>query len=222
MRIQIAAILVLFFCHGSIDIFAQEHHVTVERYEELLEESGIKKTKKALRPKDKYYPEPTELPEIQEQPPISFFGAFIMKMFAYALLILMIGLVLYLILSNIKSDKSIDKNVTALYEADIEDIDDVDTDSGYNAALAAGNYRLAIRMRFIRCLQLLADKEHIFWEKEKTNRNYFREIKEQDIKTDFREIATIFERWWYSEEVLDVNQFRTHDQRYLAFINRVK
>jgi hypothetical protein len=194
----------------------------VDRYEELLEESGIKKTKKALRPKDKYYPEPIDIPEAEEPPPMSFFGAFIMKMFAYALLLIMICGVLYLILSNIKSDKNIDKDVTSLYEADIEDIEDVDADSGYNAALAAGNYRLAIRMRFIRCLQLLADKEHIYWEKEKTNRNYYREIKEQDIKTDFREIATIFERWWYSEEVLDVNQFRTHDQRYLAFINRVK
>jgi len=195
----------------------QVNEVSEAEYEQILEDSGLDKTKKRLRLREKFYP------KREEEKRMDFSAAaFLLKLIAYAMIIGLVVLLIFLLVSSIKQDSKVSGNAYMGEEEEIEDIEDIDAEANYKAALAAGNYRLAIRMQFIRCLQLLTEKEHIEWEKKKTNRDYYREISETEIKYDFRELATIFERCWYSDVELDVTLFRNYDQRFFNFINKLR
>lgn len=215
--IRICLVLLILLFTVTLNSGGPKHEVTEAEYEQIVEDSGLGKTKKRLRLREKFYP------KFEEQKPKKFSGAaVILKLIAYGMVIALVVLLIYLLISSINSDRKVSDNSYIGQEEEIENIEDVDAEANYKAALAAGNYRLAIRMQFIRCLQLLTQKEHIEWEKEKTNRSYYREIRETEIKHDFRELATIFERCWYSDEDLDVTLFRTYDQRFFNFINKLR
>lgn len=67
-----------------------------------------------------------------------------------------------------------------------------------NRALEDKDYRLAIRIQFLMLIKLLQDDDRIIWKKEKTNFDYYFEIKENNIKEIFRSIVLTFERIWYA------------------------
>jgi len=198
-------------------LFGQEAPVSDQQYEALVEELGYDKTKNRLRLRAKYHVKPQEQKSTKRASP---FGSIALQFIAYLLVFTLVGLILYMVFSNIQIEKSLD-HVEDDFE-EIENIEDVDADAAYKAAVAAGDYRLAIRMHFIKCLQVLAEKDHIEWEREKTNRDYNREISNSEVKRTFREVATIFERCWYGEESLDVIAFRRYDQSFLDLLNLVK
>jgi len=187
-----------------------------EKYNQLVEELGYEKTKKGLRLREKFYPKKEE-----EKKEVNLKSAgIIFQIFAYGLVIGLAVFILYLIFSNIQVDKKVETEVN-IHE-DLEDIEEVDADAGYKAAIDAGDYRLAIRMQFIKCLQKLSAAELIEWENEKTNRHYYRELKDPEVKQNFRQIANIFERCWYADVTLDVTEFRRYDQTFLTFLNLVR
>lgn len=61
------------------------------------------------------------------------------------------------------------------------------------------DYRSAIRYHFLFTLKKLTDKNLISWNPEKTNRDYLRELKNENQKEDFRKIAHVYDYIWYGE-----------------------
>lgn len=199
--------------------FGQERDFSETEYDKLVDDLGYNDTKKALRLKKQFVPKDLDAKEEDETASFSG-GGLLLQLVAYMLMLALVVIILYLIFSNVKLDKKID--VVEVDYDEIEDIEDIDADAAYKAAVAKGDYRLAIRMQFIRCLQILSAKERIEWEKEKTNRDYTREIKNTEMKRSFRELATVFERSWYGEVAVDVSSFRIYDQKFLTFFNSMK
>lgn len=200
----------------SFELGSQKRHISEREFDTLVNELGYNETKKALRIRDKFIPKDIEVEEKEVQTS-SGAGAALLHLLAYGLMGFLIVLIIYMIFSNVQLDKKIDVDELDLEE--IEDIENVAADAAYKAAVASGDYRLAIRMQFIKCLQLLNEAEHIEWEKEKTNRDYTREIKDREMKRSFRELATIFEQTWYGDVDMDIQEFRLYDQRFLSFFN---
>lgn len=61
------------------------------------------------------------------------------------------------------------------------------------------DYRSAIRYQFLFALKKLTDKNLISWNPEKTNRDYLRELKNENQREDFRRIVYVYDYIWYGE-----------------------
>lgn len=61
------------------------------------------------------------------------------------------------------------------------------------------NYRLAIRYHYLQVLKHLSTKGKIEWDAEKTNYDYYRELKDEKLKKEFQYISYIYDYAWYGE-----------------------
>ena len=193
------------------------------KYDELINELDFDRTKNVWKLKK---PEKKEEELLQEEDDafnavqreeINFNGGFA-NVLAYIMIIGLIILIIYLVFSNVKVDKKID--VEEVNMMDIENIEEVDTLIGFKKAVTISDYRSAIRMQFIKVLQMLQDGNHIHWRPEKTNRDYLRELNGTKFKTGFRELSSIYELVWYGNTSIDKNDFERLNPYFDQFINR--
>lgn len=77
------------------------------------------------------------------------------------------------------------------------------------------NYRYAVRYHFLFILKKLADKEHIYWNPEKTNKDYYNELKNKDLRDSFKELVYIFDNIWYGEFDIDEKSYAHFEQKFL-------
>ncbi len=77
-----------------------------------------------------------------------------------------------------------------------------------DTAIANNEYRVAVRLLYLRSLRALDDKRLIHWSSGKTNFDYIRELKVEDLKNEFIETTRIYEYLWYGEfELEDTEEF---------------
>ena len=103
-----------------------------------------------------------------------------------------------------------------------EDIQRSDIDSYLERAIAEGNYSLAIRLHYLNILKALSLSGIIKWKKDKTNRTYLYEMKEKEMKSDFRELTNIFERVWYGNVILEQWEFESVAPVFEIFSDKIK
>ena len=60
-----------------------------------------------------------------------------------------------------------------------------------------GQWRLALRYRFLHLLHQLDNAGKIRWQPYKTNRDYLRELKEENLKKDFRLLSRVYDYYWF-------------------------
>lgn len=65
------------------------------------------------------------------------------------------------------------------------------------------NHRLAVRYYYLWLLQHLANRGLIKWNTDKTNTDYYYEINDTHIRTDFKYLSYIYDYIWYGEFDLD-------------------
>jgi hypothetical protein len=80
-----------------------------------------------------------------------------------------------------------------------ENIHSLDFDGLIREAIDNANYRLAIRLRYLQTLKLLADRGIIDWEPYKTNHDYSYEINELSQRHAFDKISYYFDYAWYGD-----------------------
>ncbi len=100
------------------------------------------------------------------------------------------------------------KNSESLNSGDLhEDIHEINFQQVISRSESEGDFRSAVRYRFLYVLKLLADKNVIVWNREKTNKDYVREIDNLNIQSGFKEVAHIFDHVWYGEFVLNKEHY---------------
>lgn len=140
----------------------------------------------------------------------------------YVFYVLVAGAILFVvikILQNINSSPSIGNDngrVYTLQEVE-EKILEIDLNKILNDALSAQDYRLALRIQFLIIIKALSLKGKISWAKEKTNWEYYNEIKDENIAFKFKEIIVPFEVIWYGEHELNENQYNKLQPPYDSF-----
>lgn len=82
-------------------------------------------------------------------------------------------------------------------------IESLDLDALVEEALGEGNYRLAVRYRFLKILKLLSQRELIQWHFEKTNQDYMEELVHEPLQQEFRKASYLFENIWYGLQPID-------------------
>lgn len=119
---------------------------------------------------------------------------------------LLIILIIWLVI-NASRAKNSNEKTAFLTESVLElenKIHEVSLDELLAAAIQAGNYRQAVRIHFLMIIKKMSQEGLIHWRKEKTNWDYFLEIKNPKLLPEFKTSIVVFERFWYGD--LEINE----------------
>lgn len=84
---------------------------------------------------------------------------------------------------------------------------DVDINNYINSAIAQNNYALAIRYQQLLNIQLLAKRDFITWNQNKTNFELMDEIQLADLKEEFKNCSELFNYVWFGDFTLTKAKF---------------
>ena len=70
------------------------------------------------------------------------------------------------------------------------------------------DFRSAIRYQFLFVLKKLADKKLIDWNPENTNRDYLYQLKTENHKQKYTQLAYVFDHVWYGEFLINEDQYQ--------------
>jgi len=76
------------------------------------------------------------------------------------------------------------------------------------------DYRSAIRYYYLLSLKRLSNKEIIEWDSEKTNYDYYQEIKNTEVQKQFQYISYLYDYCWYGEFNIERQEFDTSEKAF--------
>jgi hypothetical protein len=109
-----------------------------------------------------------------------------------AFFVLAVGLILFFIYRKRPELFLREKRKPLSHEVEEENIYRIDFEKELAAALAANDFRLAVRMLYLQTLRLAADRQWIDWQIYKTPTEYARELKPAGLKATFRDFTNRF------------------------------
>ena len=107
------------------------------------------------------------------------------------------------------------------YETLGENIHAIDFTESIAEAITQKNYRLAVRLYYLKVLKELTDREMIDWRINKTNRSYVYELNSPTLRPNFEQITLQFEYAWYGDFPVDEEQFTNIKNQFLTFSNSI-
>lgn len=125
-------------------------------------------------------------------------------------ILLALGMIAYGIywMMQAPRNRSISKDGTEITLANLDAyIHETDLERFLREALAASNWTLALRLYFLQVIKQLSVKEAIVWSKEKTNRDYLREMRTHPLHAEFRDATHQYEQVWYGNQPLSAEAF---------------
>ena len=144
---------------------------------------------------------------------------------AFIILIILGILILKLIKGNVfRFNQKIERNINYQLLDENLAIDEMDLDKILVTVLEKQDYKLAIRIHFLIIIKQLDKSEYIKWEKDKTNGNYISEMSEQTELPDFMYLVLIFEKVWYGDMQLNINDYfilSKYFEKFLLKISRI-
>ncbi|MCZ4243446.1 DUF4129 domain-containing protein [Pedobacter punctiformis] len=139
----------------------------------------------------------------------------------YILIALGIGIVVFIVIKLIGIDFKLltgkSKQLEVPFEESLENIHEINFDEQIEKALQNGNYRLAVRLLYLKTLKRLSDHEVITWLPEKTNQAYIQEIKNENDRAEFSRLTYQFEYIWYGDFSIDKQSFEPIHQSFHQF-----
>jgi hypothetical protein len=137
-------------------------------------------------------------------------AASVMKYFILGLAALTIVYVIFKLI-GINLLNIFKKNKTGIdvpYTESLENINEIDFDEAIENALAIKNYRLAVRLLYLRSLKQLNDKGLISWKLDKTNAAYLNELTDAEQRRKFSIVTRQFEYVWYGDFPVNGQSFQ--------------
>jgi len=122
-------------------------------------------------------------------------------------------------LLNIFSKKK--NTVDVPYTESLENIHEINFDEAIESALAIKNYRLAVRLLYLRSLKQLSDNKLINWKTNKTNTAYLNEITDAEQRRQFSIVTRQFEYVWYGDFPVDSQSFQSINAIFQEFKQRI-
>lgn len=99
-----------------------------------------------------------------------------------------------------------------------ENLKELDLDDYLRKALADEDYRAAIRLNYLKVIQLLDQLSLIKWQRDKTNRDYQRELSAHPKNRQFQRLTTNYEYVWYGDLVITLQEFHTIEPPFKEFM----
>lgn len=102
-----------------------------------------------------------------------------------------------------------------------EYLHETDLDRFLRAALHEHNFALAIRLYYLQIIKDLSARNAIRWSREKTNRDYLREMRPHRLAEPFRTATRTFEQVWYGNLALDEAAFRRMEPEFKNLLGNI-
>jgi hypothetical protein len=106
-------------------------------------------------------------------------------------------------------------------EFSTENLFDIDYESALKSAMAAGNYRLAIRLLYLQTLRDLALRNIIQYRQERTNSDYLMQLFHTSYYKDFFRLTRNFEYAWYGQFEVSPSAFERIRNEFASFKQRM-
>ncbi|MDO6812558.1 DUF4129 domain-containing protein [Tenacibaculum soleae] len=138
------------------------------------------------------------------------------------------GLVLFLIIKfflKVNARNIIDgKKATAMVSLSDEEtlIKEKDLPALIKIAITDGNFKLATRYYYLLLLKKLSEKELIFWQQEKTNEDYIKELaSNKNLYKEFETLTHLYDYVWYGEFLIDKEKFLKAEINFKKMIAKI-
>jgi Domain of unknown function (DUF4129) len=105
---------------------------------------------------------------------------------------------------------------------DADNIHEIDFDKLIQQAAAQQNYRLAVRFWYLRMLKMLSDRELIHWQISKTNYDYYYELKQPELRSNFLMLTRTFEDSWYGNHELSGDVYEAASSSFQSFFTSLR
>ncbi len=102
-----------------------------------------------------------------------------------------------------RSDGSFVSDMAAIEE----NLEAADLDELIREAVAAGRYRRATRLLYLRSLRDLSERNLITYRRQRTNAEYIRDLGDSPIRPLFERITLLFEYVWYGDVPIDRDRY---------------
>lgn len=109
------------------------------------------------------------------------------------------------------------KKTSLPYVESLENIHEINFDDELDEAVSNRNYRLAVRLLYLKCLKQLSDKGLIQWQIDKTNKAYYYELAQKPQRDAFGSLTRRFEYVWYGNFHIDEQAYNDIDQLFSKF-----
>ncbi len=142
------------------------------------------------------------------------------------LILLAIAIIIYVAYRMIGADKTglwAKKNAgQALPDLTDENIHLIDFDELIKEAVSKNNYRLAIRLWYLKTLRNLSGKDFISWKPGKTNYEYVAELAQTQYEASFKNLTRNFEYSWYGETEVTTGEYAALKEQFTRFNQQLR
>ncbi|HNA40233.1 MAG TPA: hypothetical protein PLR84_12050, partial [Chitinophagales bacterium] len=143
----------------------------------------------------------------------------------WTIYIIIFGILMYLIFRAINFS-IFNKNKKLKTKFSIEeienDLNNAEIDPHLYAAIKSKNYKLAIRLYYLKIIQKLHEKEKIIWRKHKTNKHYLQEMYDKEDYIIFKEITQQYEKYWFGNTTIDETKYNTLSMEFVNYHQNIK
>lgn len=210
----------------EIDKANWKKHTKEINYDENYSDEAAKQAEAEKRNQKSKGDNPGSDPEFSTGP--TSFETNFGPIFKFLMIALGVALLVFLIMKlmnaeNLFSPKNTKVTGRTTTKIDLEDIEEnlheSDLEGFIRQALAEKNYALAVRLYYLAILKELSLSNQIKWKRDKTNREYLREMSGQKLSGKFRETTLIFERVWYGTGELTEPIFQQLEPKFKTVLN---
>jgi Domain of unknown function (DUF4129) len=190
----------------------RQHVFDQDKWKKATE--GLDYTDHRAKPKEPIEEtKPVEIPQIRQEVIIALFVV-ILAVLIFLLLRAM-GVSIFL--------KKKDEEIKSFALENFSDrVPESELERWLREALQQGDFRLAVRIYYLMIIKELSDQKWITWRKEKTNHDYWVEMKKKEHRRTFSDVTRIFERTWYGEHAIDAQNFHEASGKFSSFISTIK
>jgi len=168
---------------------------------------NFKETYDTLKPKKK---EPEKADPKSSKPYKPYDFADLKFVFIGLALVLLLILIIYLLRNSAAKNLKVNSNILVNFDdLDEQTLRDAELLTPLNAAIKAGDYQTAYRIKYLEVLQQLIHKNLIYYKKEKTNYEYLLQLSGKAVYDPFRQLTFNFDGIWYGEMNIDKNRYES-------------
>ena len=142
----------------------------------------------------------------------------ILGIFAFALIYIVLKLLGINLLQLLRKKK---ESGNLPYTEFMENIHEISFDEAIENALSTKNYRLAVRLLYLRSLKQLSDNNLINWKIDKTNSAYLNELTDDEQRRQFSIVTRQFEYVWYGDFPVNGQSFQAINAMFQEFKQRL-
>ena len=103
----------------------------------------------------------------------------------------------------------------------VENLHEMDFATLISQTKSAQDYRLALRYYYLWLLKKMAARNVIDWNWEKTNSDYYYEIKDNALRDDFKYLSYVYDHSWYGEFPIDEKSFGKAEAAFQKTLNTI-